>query len=90
MAVDGLFRAVKSMPRVAVVLGDRPYYATRNNNGKSFTENLATKQRIERKFLEAGCIGTITLHGDGSDGIYDKDVSDNLSKCLATGGFSNK
>lgn len=78
MAVNNLFRAVKSMPHVAVVLGDRPYYATRNGNGKSFAENLDIKQRIERRFLEAGCIGTITLHGDGSDGIYDKGATDNM------------
>ena len=79
MALNSLYGAVRDFDRVAVVLGDRPYYATRNPNGMGFLENLAVKQRIERRFMEAGCIGTITIHGDGSDGMYGETASDNLA-----------
>ena len=79
MALNALYGSVRNTGRVAVVLGDRPYYATRNMNGLGFLENLAIKQRIERRFTDAGCNGTITLHGDGSDGIYGGNVTDCLS-----------
>ncbi|NMA48118.1 MAG: hypothetical protein GX945_16310 [Lentisphaerae bacterium] len=54
-------------PRLAQVLGERPYYASTNNTGRSFAANLRIKQQLERRFLRAGCVGTVTLHGDGSD-----------------------
>lgn len=54
-------------PKLGVVLGDRPYYASRNNTGQSFYANFRAKRQLERRFLRAGCIGTVTLHGDGSD-----------------------
>jgi len=54
-------------PRLAMVLGDKAYYASSNSNGMDFFGNLRIKQQLERRFLRAGCIGTVTIHGDGSD-----------------------
>lgn len=54
-------------PRLAMVLGDRAYYASSNSTGRSFLSNLRIKQQLERRFLRAGCTGTVTIHGDGSD-----------------------
>ena len=54
-------------PRLAMVLGDRAYYASSNSTGRSFLSNLRIKQQLERRFLRAGCAGTVTIHGDGSD-----------------------
>jgi hypothetical protein len=67
-------------PRLAQVLGERPYYATTNNTGKSFLENLRIKQQLERRFLRAGCIGTVTIHGDGSDRGSTVQTVDDLGK----------
>ena len=76
----GLFRGVRNLPRMAVVLGEKPYYVTRFPNGLGFERNLEIKQRIESRFLRQGCCGTITLHGDGSNGVYRKEHTDNLSQ----------
>jgi hypothetical protein len=54
-------------PRLAQVLGERAYYASANDTKKDFFTNLRIKQQLERRFLRAGCVGTVTLHGDGSD-----------------------
>ena len=77
--INKLFSRISHVPKLVVITGDRPYYATRNFNHKSFEENLAIKQRLAQRFLKSGCVGTITLHGDGSDGIYNQAVTDNLS-----------
>lgn len=68
------------LPRIGLAIGERPYFDTRNNTKKSVSENNAIKAQIERRFLAAGCIGTMTIRGDGSDGIYDKTATENL--CL--------
>ncbi|MGI5846369.1 MAG: hypothetical protein ACOX7D_04290, partial [Alphaproteobacteria bacterium] len=77
--INKLFSRISQVPKLVVITGDRPYYATRNFNHKSFEENLLIKQQLADKFLKSGCVGTITLHGDGSDGIYNQAVTDNLS-----------
>ena len=71
---------IKDMPKVAVIVGEKPYYGSTNATGRSFEENLRIKQEIENRWLAAGCVGTITLHGDCSDGIYNEKISDNIGK----------
>lgn len=65
-------------PRLALVLGDRPYYASSGSNGLDFGTNLRLKQQLEQRFLAAGCVGTITIHGDGSDRGSTLMTTDNL------------
>ena len=79
-ALDLVFPKTKGLPRIGLAIGERPYFDTRNNTKKSMRENNAIKARIERRFLSAGCVGTMTIRGDGSDGIYDKTATENL--CL--------
>ncbi len=79
-ALDLVFPKTKGLPRIGLAIGERPYFDTRNNTKKSVSENNAIKAQIERRFLAAGCIGTMTIRGDGSDGIYDKTLTENL--CL--------
>lgn len=67
-------------PRLALVLGERAYYASRNDTGRSFVANLRLKQQLERRFLRAGCFGTITIHGDGSDRGSTIQTVDDLGK----------
>ena len=79
-ALDLVFPRTKGLPRIGLAIGERPYFDTHNNTKKSMRENNAIKAQIERRFLAAGCIGTMTIRGDGSDGIYDKTLTENL--CL--------
>lgn len=79
-AMDGVFPRVKNLPRLGLAIGERAYYDSRFNTHKTFAENLAIKQRIERRFKRGGCVGTFTIRADGSDGIYDKNVTEDLSQ----------
>ena len=79
-AMDGVFPRVKNLPRLGLAIGERAYYNSRFNTHKTFAENLAIKQRIERRFKRGGCVGTFTIRADGSDGIYDKTVTEDLSQ----------
>lgn len=79
LAMDGMFPAVKNLPRIGLAIGEKPYFDTRNDTGKTVAQNLAVKQRIERRFRSGGCVGTLTIRGDGSDGVYDKRFTENLS-----------
>ena len=79
-AIDLVFPQAKGLPRIGLAIGERPYFDTRNDTKKSMAENNKIKAKIESRFLRAGCIGTMTIRGDGSDGIYDKTVTENL--CL--------
>jgi len=63
-ALKGAFSQVKSQKRIAVIVGDNPYYLSRNANKRNFQQNLKIKQNLEKQFISAGCNGTITLHGD--------------------------
>lgn len=79
-AIDLVFPQAKGLPRIGLAIGERPYFDSRNDTKKSMEENNKIKAKIESRFLRAGCIGTMTIRGDGSDGIYDKTVTENL--CL--------
>ena len=79
-AIDLVFPQTKGLPRIGLAIGERPYFDSRNDTKKSMVENNKIKAKIESRFLRAGCIGTMTIRGDGSDGIYDKTVTENL--CL--------
>jgi len=54
-------------PKLGVVLGSTPYYASRNDTGQSFYANFRIKRELEQRFRRAGCHGTITIHGDASN-----------------------
>ncbi len=76
--VMNLVRKYTNLPVIALVVGERPYYLTRNSNHKTKEENRALCKRIEERFLNAGTTATITLAGDGSGGNYDSQITDNL------------
>lgn len=83
-AVEAMLRSTfarwVATPRLAMVLGDRAYYASSNSNRRSFLSNLRIKQQLEKRFLRAGCIGTVTIHGDGSDRGSTVQTVDDLGK----------
>jgi hypothetical protein len=62
---------------IGLVVGQRPYYLTRNKNGLTFEQNREIKVNIENEFKSAGCVGTITLHDDGKD--FSENHNNNLS-----------
>lgn len=76
--LNRLFGHLRHSPRLVLILGDRPYYATKNYNALDFGQNLLAKQRVGERFLAAGAAGTVTLHGDGSNGLYNRNHTDNL------------
>ena len=73
-----LFGHLDKVPRLVVILGPRPYYATKGTRRLSFGPAWEIKRSTEDKFLKAGAAGTVTLHGDGSNGIYNKAHTDNI------------
>jgi|GEM_PF-6757558 len=78
-AMNGVFDRVRDLPRIGLSIGEKPYYDTQHDTGRTFAENLKIKQRIERRFRSGGCVGTLTIRGDGSDGIYNSKFTENLS-----------
>lgn len=77
--MDTVFSTVKA-PKIVLVTGCWPYYRTHKANGLSFEANLKIKETIEARFRASGAAGTVTLHGDGSDGLYDPNFTDNLAQ----------
>ncbi len=77
-ALNGVFAPVAKMDRVALIVGSKPYHMSLHKTGHSRAEQDAIKQNLERKFRAAGCIGTITLHGDG--GTLEKKITDSLCR----------
>ena len=71
----------QSTPILVLVLGAKPYYATANKNDLTFDQNWAIKRSIENRFFAAGASGTVTLHGDGSNGLFATYHTDNLGQC---------
>jgi len=55
------------MTKIGLVLGYRPYYASRNDINWSFEKNLDAKSIIENEFTSNGCYGTLTLSNDGNE-----------------------
>ncbi len=72
-----LIRASTDVPLIALIVGERPYYMSRNDNKKSKAENRTIIDGIEKRFKKFD-FGTATLAGDGSNEIYNKNVSDDL------------
>lgn len=72
-----LKKHITKTPIIALVVGQRPYYRTRNKNGLNYKENIKIKHEIEDEFIKNGCVGTITLSDDGF-----KAETNNLSKTL--------
>ena len=77
--LNKILTKIKEQSKIALITGDRPYYATRSNNGKTFAQNLEIKKALADRWLSAGASGVIVLHGDGSDGIYNKEHTDNIA-----------
>ena len=75
-----LFAHLKDVPKLVLVLGEKPYYATRRRNKLNFEQNWRIKKSIEDRFLAAGAAGTVTLHGDGSNGLYRTNHNDNIAQ----------
>ena len=80
MALGGTFKECSNYDRLALIVGDKPYYNSMYKTNKSIEENYQIKKKLENRFKEAGCTGTITLHGDGSNGAYGDSSFDNLCK----------
>jgi hypothetical protein len=74
-----LIRASTDVPLIALIVGERPYYMTRNDNKKSKAENRTIIDSIEKRFKKYD-FGTATLTGDGSNEVYEKNVSDDISE----------
>lgn len=72
----------KNISQIPIVVGQRAYYLTTNRNNLSQNENQKIKEKIEKRFIKAGCKGTITLHGDGRDNIKNFGISNNMSEII--------
>ena len=69
------------IPMVAVVTGQKPYYLTTDRNGLSQAVNQQIKEKIEAKFVAAGCRGTVTLQDDGRH-LSNNNLSETLYSTL--------
>ena len=80
-----LFPEIVDHPhKIGLVVGERPYFDSLHDTGKTKTQNDQIKRRIELRLLQAGCNSTMTYSGDGSDGQYGrKDRTENI--CLPYG-----
>ena len=80
-----LFPEIVDHPhKIGLVVGERPYFDSLHDTGKTKKQNDQIKRRIELRLLQAGCGSTMTYSGDGSDGQYGrKDRTENL--CLPYG-----
>lgn len=74
-----LIRASTDVPLIALIVGERPYYMSRYDNKKSKAENRTIIDSIEKRFKKFD-FGTATLAGDGSNEVYNKNVSDDISE----------
>ena len=70
-AIEAMLRSAfakwAATPQLGLVLGEKAYYASSKDTGSNFKTNLRIKQQVEKRFRRAGCIGTVTIHGDASD-----------------------
>lgn len=57
----------KDMAKIFVIIGDVPYYASRNKNKLNFEQNFTMKEALELDFKDAGADGTLTLSNDGNE-----------------------
>ena len=85
-ALRKLFPEVADHPhKIGLAVGEKPYYDTLHNTGKTAAENDAMKRRIEIRLLQAGFASTMTYSGDGGDGQYgDKTKTENLCRRYGT------
>ena len=79
--LDTLFKDVASHPhKIALVAGERPYFDTRHQTGRSELDNRKIKRALELRLLRAGFQSTMTFSGDGSNGMYEKNKTENLCR----------
>ena len=63
-----LFSAVADFPhKIGLVVGEKPYFSSTRDTGKSRYYNELLKRQLERKLLKAGCQSTLTFSADGSN-----------------------
>lgn len=77
--VSGLLKDTLSYNRVVLISGERPYYDTVNKNGWNNAQNYSYKEGLLKRWNKAGVSNAIVLHGDGSDGRYDSNKTDNIA-----------
>ena len=80
-----LFPEIQNHPhKIGLVVGERPYFDSLHDTGKTRRQNDTIKRRIEIRLRQAGCDSTMTYSGDGGDGHYGReDRTENL--CLPYG-----
>ncbi|MCF6174806.1 MAG: hypothetical protein L3J71_03455 [Victivallaceae bacterium] len=69
-----------SLPLFSLVVGEHPYYLSRNRNLKTKEQNRSICHQVEQRITRAGFAGSITLAGDGSDGNYQPQITDDVSQ----------
>ena len=77
--LTGLLANISTYNKTVLIVGERPYYNTRNLNGWSFEKNQEYKEALVKRWNKAGVSNTIVLHGDGSDGTTDPEKTDNIA-----------
>lgn len=64
-------------PKYILITGPSVYFLSSKRTSTTYEQDLATMKKIEDRWIQAGCIGVVVTHGDGSDtGV----VSDNMSQ----------
>jgi hypothetical protein len=66
-----------SVPKIILVVGEKPFYLKQNKNNKTKQQNREIINGLEEKFRKQN-FGTITVAGDGSGGLYDKKITDDV------------
>lgn len=78
LVLNNLLVKIKNVPKLVLIVGEKPYYMTKFNNKKSWRENLEIKENIGDIWKKEKVCGVVILHGDGSDGLYNSTITDNL------------
>lgn len=77
--LNSLFSEIASHPhKIALVAGERPYFDSHHSTNRTASENRKIKRSLELRLLRAGFQSTMTFSGDGSNGGYDKNKTENL------------
>lgn len=75
-------RMFKDMHKTILLVGESGYYRTRHDQKKGWREYLDGKLQTVKKAEDAGFENIFLFHQDASNGLYDKDVTDDISKTL--------
>ena len=64
-------------PKYILITGPSVYFLSSKRTSTTYEQDLQAMRKIEDRWMQAGCIGVIVTHGDGSDNTL---VSDNMSQ----------